>query len=262
MRYFPPLELYLPIQPMTATPDARHSYQSPARHLHRVISTAVEWLYPRLCAVCGLRLQSAELAVCTHCASRLARYEAQFYHGDERLYASPIFRHLYTIYAFRKGTEVQRLIHAFKYHHYRAVGRLIALQLLQLHPLSQGRYDAVVAIPMDRRRQRTRGFNQAMEIARHIAHHLGIPGSDTWIVKARPSESQTCHTRLERHERIGKLFRLNKHAEAHLRGKRILLIDDLLTTGATLVATLDLLEQAGAIEVDVATAAVSLYDYR
>jgi ComF family protein len=137
------------------------------------------------------------------------------------------------------GKEV---VHALKYRGYRKVVAGLATPLM-LQVLGRGRFDAVVPVPLHRSRQRKRGFNQARLLARGIAAEINAPLSDTLKV-VRSTRDQVELSAAQRRANVAGAYR----ASAPLEG-RILVIDDVFTTGATTSACASTLLQAGAREV-------------
>lgn len=147
------------------------------------------------------------------------------------------------------------IIHALKYQGRRTIARPLG-RLLK----TQGRSillgaDSVVPVPLHRRRQRARGFNQAKELARA----LGLPLVDA-LVRARPTAPQTDLPAGQRHRNVRGAFRLARRRwlpwrVADVRGHVIVLVDDVSTTGATLEACARVLKAAGAREVRALTVA-------
>ncbi len=216
----------------------------------------LDLIYPRLCAHCSIRLQSAELILCCHCAYKLSEYHADT--SIERLWASPIFETLYSLYYFRKDTVCQSLIHSYKYEHNRAVAKLVLKRIQIKYSCWEGHgYDLILAIPLSKTRQAKRGYNQALVLAQLIGSWLGVEASDQYIIK---KQDEAAHAKLKGFERrlSPNPFSASSKAQDILWGQRkILLIDDLLTTGATLLNYLEVLEKLGAKSVDVFTIAVA-----
>ncbi|MDO4692458.1 MAG: phosphoribosyltransferase family protein [Porphyromonadaceae bacterium] len=231
----------------------------PIRTIGRyVLSRLLDFVYPPLCAVCRTRLQTAELAVCTICALELRHYEPSTMVAHERLYSSSVFRDLYALYAYERGTQVQKLIHSLKYRGHTDVAQLIGRTALELYPQWLGAYDLVLAVPVEQSRLMERGYNQALSVAHVIAEGLGIEASDTHIRRHRGSHSQTHLTRQERMDNTIGAFYLPNEEKKHLIGKRVLLVDDVLTTGSTLLGICSHLEQVDVSCVDVFVASVAI----
>ncbi|MEP6937401.1 MAG: ComF family protein [Chthoniobacterales bacterium] len=150
---------------------------------------------------------------------------------------------------------MRKLIHDFKYGRQRHLRHQIALWLnvsLQDPRLRDRHFDFVVPVPLHPARERERGFNQALLLAELfcITHRLGL---QPLLERIRYTTTQTAFDRTERMENLRDAFRLRKNAD--VRGLRVLLIDDVLTTGSTLSECARVLKAAGAVSVHAATAA-------
>lgn len=230
--------------------------------LVRGIKTAwqilVELVYPRLCAVCQTRLASCELAICTHCALGLRHYEPDLISAHERLYSSPRFARLYALYTYERETCVQQLIGALKYHGHTDVACLVGQVASEVFARQWGEYDLIIAVPIESSHLAKRGYNQALLVARELSKSLGIEASDCYIRRLKGSHSQTHLSKSERMQNVASAFVLDVTRSQALCGKRILLVDDVLTTGSTLLAMCSLLEQAGVEQIDVFVCAVAV----
>lgn len=116
-----------------------------------------------------------------------------------------------------------------------------------------GRWDAVVPVPLHPLKEREREFNQAARLARHLSRATGLPLQPRWVRRVRPTQTQT---RLDRTERAANMRRAFAAAPgARCDGARVVLVDDVLTTGATTSSCARALRAAGAAEVCVWTVA-------
>jgi ComF family protein len=113
-------------------------------------------------------------------------------------------------------------------------------------------FDLIVPVPLHPARQRERGFNQASLLAKSLSAETSM-ASRPVLQRVRYTTTQTALDRSERMENLHNAFRLRKNAD--VRGLRVLLIDDVLTTGSTLSECARVLKRAGAISVHAATAA-------
>jgi ComF family protein len=150
---------------------------------------------------------------------------------------------------------VREIIHEFKYGRQIHLRRLVARWLhaaLDDERLRGRRFDVVVPVPLHATRLRERGFNQASLLAALLSAQTSIP-SKPLLDRIRYTTTQTALDRSERMENLHDAFRLRKNAD--VRGLRVLLIDDVLTTGSTLSECARVLKRAGALSVHAATAA-------
>ncbi|MGA4643004.1 ComF family protein [Limisphaera sp. 4302-co] len=120
----------------------------------------------------------------------------------------------------------------------------------------EGGWDAIVPVPLHPVREREREFNQAARLARHLARATGLPLETGWLRRVRPTKMQALLSRDERLRNVRRAFQLR--AGAVVRGRRLVLVDDVFTTGATTGACAGVLRQAGAAEVCVWTVARGL----
>lgn len=145
---------------------------------------------------------------------------------------------------YEKGSQVQRLIHALKYDNNKELGYLLGRQAAQElkeagHPICQA--DLILPIPLHPRKQRKRGYNQSEWIARGLSDILKIPLHTQAVKRNIHTESQTTQTGYNRWLNVKDIFTLTKEEE--LRGKHILLVDDVITSGSTAGACIDTLSQ-------------------
>jgi ComF family protein len=148
--------------------------------------------------------------------------------------------------AFEYRFPVDRLIHRFKFAGDLAVGRWLALQLLE-RVRAEPRPDLIVAPPLTPARLRGRGFNQALEIGRVMGRRLGVRCAAAALAKTRDTAPQPGLSRRERRANLRRAFR----CDAAFSGEHVALVDDVMTTGATADALARVLRAAGAGRVSV-----------
>lgn len=226
--------------------------------LRELFENVVNLFYPRVCAACGDTLLKDEETVCLKCRYLLPKtgYElhadnplAQMFYGRVRFHA------VTACFFFAKQGKVQHLIHELKYKGNREAGVFLGQQLgesLKNAPLFQG-IDYLVPVPLHPKREKKRGYNQSLMIARGIAEVTGIAIGDRFLVRGVNTATQTKKSKEERFQNVKDIFQVC-HAE-ELQGKHILLIDDVLTTGATLESCAHKFEDIPGITISAATAA-------
>jgi competence protein ComFC len=238
-----------------------------ALHKFKPLEAAVSLLYPKVCAICGESVRAAEY-LCNRCEAKAVRIVAPFcqqcsepFEGSitsEFTCANCIHRTIYfdaAVSAYRGRGIVREIIHEFKYGRQIHLRHLVARWLyaaLDDERLRDSRFDVIVPVPLHATRQRERGFNQASLLAALLSARTSIPAKPV-LERIRYTTTQTALDRSERMENLHNAFRLRKNAD--VRGLRVLLIDDVLTTGSTLSECARVLKRAGALSVHAATAA-------
>jgi ComF family protein len=174
---------------------------------------------------------------------------AQSFYGRVKFHA------VTACFFFAKTGKVQHLIHQLKYKGNKEAGVFLGQQLgesIKEAPLFQG-IDYLIPVPLHPKREKKRGYNQSLMIARGIHEVTGIPIGDQFLVRAIYTETQTKKSSEERFKNVKDIFELH-HAD-ELESKHILLIDDVLTTGATLESCAHKFENIPGIIISAATAA-------
>jgi ComF family protein len=156
---------------------------------------------------------------------------------------------------YRARGVVRRLIHEFKYHQRIYLRHVIGdwlVAALEDPRLNPERFDVIIPVPLHSAKRRERGFNQAELLARSLSARSGLPVQFA-MERVRFTQTQTAFDRAERMENLHNAFRLRRGRD--VRGLRVLLVDDVLTTGSTLSECARVLKRAGASCVYAATAA-------
>ena len=214
---------------------------------------------PGSCLLCGADSQGDLL--CPQCADDLPQLTAarcpicadQTTHGERCgacLRETPHFER--TIALFRYDFPADRIIHALKYGHQLAVAAWSAQRLAERIGAEQ--YDGIVPLPLHPERLRERGFNQSAEIAKALQNLLKFPVDRNNVLRTRATQPQADLPHKARHKNVRGAF----ECRADFTGKRLLLIDDVMTTGATANECARVLKLHGAAEVTVAVIARAL----
>jgi ComF family protein len=196
-----------------------------------------------------------EELICTNCMLELPRSdyhlerENPFYNKFRgRL---PVAR-VMTLFKFVKGSRVQHLLHALKYKNLPEVG--VALGRMYGHDLLRAGYgekfDLIIPVPIHSSRRRKRGYNQSEEFGKGLAEVLGVPCRDNLMERVVRTGTQTRKSRLNRWQNVSSVFSVTH--PAGIENRKILLVDDVVTTGATLEACGQALIDAGCGELSIA----------
>ncbi len=224
-----------------------------------LFQAAVSLLYPSTCIICGKNVRAGEY-LCDGCEAKIIRIVPPFCETCSEPFEGSINT------AFSCANCAHRTIHfdaavaayrgrGIKYNRQIHLRHVVARWLraaLDDERLRDYEFDVVVPVPLHPARQRERGFNQASLLAQLLSAHTSIPCKPV-LKRIRYTTTQTALDRSERMENLHNAFRLRKNAD--VRGLRVLLIDDVLTTGSTLSECARVLKRAGAKSVHAATAA-------
>ncbi len=222
------------------------------------ISSLMELLYPSVCAACGKSLFRWEHLVCTHCRSFLPKtgYELNEDNPLARLFYGKVqLKAVTACFFFSKDGKVQALIHELKYRGNAEAGVFLGQELgksIKDAPLFQG-IDYLIPIPLHPKRERERGYNQAMMIVQGIAEVTDIAIGGDFVTRKVNTSTQTHKSKEERWSNVKDIFEL--HHVDKLEGKSVLLVDDVLTTGSTLESCALKLSTVPGITISCATAA-------
>lgn len=209
-----------------------------SEYLCDACALAAPRIKPPFCSTCSEPFSGAitETFSCANCAHRLLHFES-------------------AVAAYRSRGVVRKLMHDFKYGHQIHLRFPIAdwlVETLDDPRLRDRRFNAVVPVPLHPARKRERGFNQAELLAELLCARANLPLRCS-LERIRYTTTQTAFDRAERMENLRHAFRLREKSD--VRGLRVLLVDDVLTTGSTLSECARVLKRAGAISVHAATAA-------
>ena len=223
--------------------------------------------YPPVCTICAASTDRDEY-LCHDCHAKTPRISTPFCATCSEPFSGAIsgpfacancaHRRLYfqaAVAVYRSRGIVRRVVHDFKYkqqiHLRHLVGRWLC-HAVEDERLRGRRFDVIVPVPLHPARERERGFNQASLLAHLLGERIVTPIKPV-LERVRYTTTQTAFDRSERMENLHGAFRLRR--KTNVQGLRVLLVDDVLTTGATLSECAHVLKKAGARFVFAATAA-------
>jgi ComF family protein len=216
--------------------------------------------FPKVCYACLVALGDHEDTICVDCRHDLPVTNFHFDNNDaieKVLYGRAKIENGTALFRFEKKGIVQQLIHGLKYKGYQNIGFVLGNWLgAELQELAAYRdIDIVIPVPLHKKRLRSRGFNQVEKFGKQIAEALDAQYIDDVLVKISNTKSQTKKGRIARWINSDNLFALQEHKK--IENKHILIVDDLITTGATLEACIVILNQAKNIKISIATMAIA-----
>ena len=220
----------------------------------------VSLLFPNLCQSCEQPLAKGEDVICLMCQYELP--ETKFYlekdNVIEKLFWGRVqIEHAASFYYFDSKTKIQHLLHQLKYHGKKEVankvGALFGTQLIKAKYFKG--INMIIPVPLHRRRMKERGYNQSDHFAEGLSESMNIPWSNKILLRKQYTSTQTGKTRFERWNNVMSAFMvINKGLP---NDSHVLLVDDVVTTGATLEACAKTLLEIEGLKVSIATIAVA-----
>lgn len=219
-----------------------------------ILGDFISLFFPRYCLSCSNSLVGGEETLCTRCIFNLPKNN---YPIDDNPIKDRLAGRLPVTYALaflklKKGGVVQKMLHQLKYNHHPEIGvKLGKVFGSELRPFGLANaFDLIVPVPLHESRKRKRGYNQSAKFAEGLGYALGLPWDESISIRKRKTTTQTNKSKLERWENVKDVFNVNQ--SNLVAGKRILLVDDVITTGATLESCGTHLMQSGCAQISIA----------
>ena len=214
----------------------------------------MDLISPRLCVVCGNRLAVTEETLCSKCYLHLPRtdfandlYEnvmAKLFWGQIKLEKAT------ALFYYEPHAETVQILYEMKYKSHPEIGvvmgRMMAKELMKSGLFED--IDALVPVPLAKKRERERGYNQSLELAKGVSEVTGLPIANLVIRRTKFVGSQTKRGRWERNENVEHVFEL---VDDNISDQHLLLIDDVVTTGATVIACAKEMQKASNVKISV-----------
>ncbi len=213
------------------------------------LNNLAHFIFPHHCSGCNTDVLSEEQLLCAKCLYELPETNfANIYNNvvEKNFYGRLKVEQATAAFYFTKESLMQHLIHQLKYKSNQAIGvylgKMLGNQLLQSNRFNE--VDIIVPLPLNPKREFKRGYNQAAVICNGITEVFSKPINTTTVIRKVNTETQTHHTRTERWQNMDGVFTV-ANAQA-IKDKHILLVDDIITTGATIEACGKVILDAGA----------------
>lgn len=219
-----------------------------------MLSDFISLIYPRNCVACGNSLFKHEDQICNYCYLNLPKsnfhllqknpVEALFYGRTPIAFAS-------SFYVFQKKGNIQKILHSIKYKSNKELANLVGewyAKDLQTHEVLRD-VTMVIPVPLHAKKLKQRGYNQSEEFAKGLAKGLQINLDTTSLKRNEYTSTQTKKSKYERWENVEDVFEVtNKDA---LKNQHIIIVDDVITTGATIEACCAKLQEIEGIKISV-----------
>lgn len=226
----------------------------------KVANNIINLFFPKVCYTCNSHLHDNEYHICTACRHDLP--VTNFHFNKDEFVAKVFYGRIQieratALLRFEKKGIVQQLIHNLKYRGYEEIGMLLGDWLgAELKTVAEYNSVAVVIpVPLHKNKLKKRGYNQVAKFAQQVAEALDAEYIDDVLIKVTNTNSQVLKKRFARWDNSDELFTLqNKDSIAN---KHILLVDDIITTGATIEACVNVLNNATGLKISIASMAIA-----
>jgi ComF family protein len=228
----------------------------------QAINPIFDFFLPRICPACETQLNGNEYFVCEKCLSQITfvdedRIKKEF---SRKFADKNIISDFAALYVFEKDRELQQIIHALKYTNKFLIGNFLGKEMGKnlSEKIRSWNIDLIISVPLHHLKKVDRGYNQAFYIAKGLGSELKIKVSESAVKRVKFTQSQTTMNYTERQENMGNAFKVKNRNK--IAGKNLLLIDDVITTGATTSECAKVLLSEGANKVYAAFVAITDYD--
>ena len=226
--------------------------------IKKTVNYFVDVLYPKNCQICTSDLHQNESFLCLECKFDLPYINQSKYNIEalEKLFWGRVqVEQIFSLLNYQKGNQTQQILHQLKYNKKTKIaehfGEMIG-ELIQ-HP---NNYDFLIPVPLHPKKERQRGFNQSTIIANGISLTTKLPIIENIISRNTFNQSQTKFSKFDRWDNVKSIFTVNK--PKLLEQKHVILIDDVLTTGATIEACVQELLKVKGCKVSIAVLAARI----
>jgi len=223
--------------------------------MNSLFSRLIDFLAPRSCASCGCRLGMDEHVLCASCNAYMPRTDYHLNPMDNEMcrlfYGRIAIQRAAALFFYQPNSSESRIIHRLKYGNRPEIGYFLG-RMAATEWASSGFFDGIdiiVPIPLNKKRERLRGYNQSSEIARGVSDVTRLGIVDNAVKRIRATESQTNVNPQQRLDNVKDAFSLRR--PDLVMGKHVLIIDDIVTTGATVSACGMELMKAGGVAISV-----------
>jgi ComF family protein len=223
------------------------------------ITNIFDFFLPRFCPSCKIKLPCIDKFVCSSCLNNIQkadekRLQMEF---DRKFSGKKIVSGFDSLFVFEKDKELQHIIHSLKYKGRFSIGTFLGRELGKKikNEIQNWNIHLVLPVPLHHLKKAERGYNQSFYIARGLSRELNIPVGLRILKRKKYTQSQTKMNLTERQQNIDAAFRV-KNGEK-IKGKNVLLIDDVITTGATISECGKVLLNSAASKIYAASVAIA-----
>jgi ComF family protein len=230
--------------------------------IKKLLKEIIDFVLPPVCVCCDNTLEHSleqnTNFVCNRCLSKLKKVDEKHNIWGDRVHKTSFNGKALSLYWFIEDTEIQHILHALKYGGMKSIGRvfgkIIGNEIQRRYP---NRYDYAVPVPLHKSKFRERTYNQSDYICRGISESLNIQTLEKCLKRSRYTKTQTKLSINEREENVRNAFEVNDKYKETIKGKNIILVDDVITTGSTILECSRVFKISGSGEVTICSIALA-----
>ncbi len=223
-----------------------------------VTNSVLDIIYPNQCAICNTDLNHTEHYLCFIC-----KYDLPYLKQDDFIHTQlkKLFwgrveiSNIFSLLNYQKGNQTQKLLHLLKYNNKNKLAQYFG-EMLGNVITNKSIFDLIIPVPLHPKKKRIRGYNQSTIIAKGINQKLNGVINENLLIRNNFNFSQTNFSKYDRWENVSSIFEVVKPKK--IKNKHILLVDDVLTTGATIEACVKELLKIEGCKVSIATLAARI----
>lgn len=225
-----------------------------------MLNSILNLFFPKVCYACSYLLTDNETNICTSCRHNLPVTNYHFENNntvEKVFYGRVKIEQATALLKFQKKGIVQHLLHNLKYRGHETISKVLGEWLgNELKTIdAYNNIDIVIPVPLHKNKLRKRGYNQVAKFGIEIAKALNAEYIDNVLIKTTATKTQVLKKRMARWNNANEIFNIIN--STRIKGKHILLVDDIITTGATIEACANMLNKAKNIKISIATMAIA-----
>lgn len=227
---------------------------------NNLFTDLIRLFFPPCCIACGNALSVGEECLCLPCLQELPkiRYNpAEANEIEKRFWGKIPVEHATSYFQYTKGSDFDKILFDLKYHGKKEIGEIMGRYMAK--SLSDSNFfrdiDIIIPIPLHKNRYKKRGYNQSEWLAKGISEITQIPINTTSIKRVIPNSTQTHKNLWDRWEDVQNIFEIILPHE--IQEKHILLVDDVLTTGATIISCATAIMKVQGVKISILTLAAA-----
>ncbi len=227
--------------------------------MEKTFFSLLDFFLPQYCAGCNKKLIAGEPQVCDNCLRHILTADPEWIdlEFDRKFKRTGYIKDIFSPYVFESEGRLQHIIHSVKYDKRFRVGILLGTKLADTlrRKINSWEIDIILPVPLHHLKKADRGFNQSDFIVKGLSNKLSIPTSNKIIKRTRFTESQTKLDLNDRERNVSGAFKVRQKKK--IANKNILIVDDVITTGATVNECARVLSENGASNIYVCSVAIA-----